>query len=154
VTESTDDDRLWEQYGRLLDEYRFQVDLNWKRSQYFFVLNVALLVAAVGLLSAEGAERGLVAAVFGVGVLLALISIFANHAQHGYYRNARQAKGRIEKQLGLGDFAIATTPGMRADRRGARESKLSRLKRVRHALTGMLIALAAIDLSGFIVALT
>jgi hypothetical protein len=152
VNDALDEDRLWDQYGRLLDEYRFQVDLNWKRSQYFFVLNVALLVAAVSLLSAESARRGMVAAVFGAGVLLAVISILANYLQHAYYRAAREAKRRIENRLGLDEFAIATTPGMRAAGVGG-ESRLQRVTRVRHALTAMLAALAIIDVAGIVVAL-
>lgn len=149
MNDALDEERLWEQYGRLLDEYRFQVDLNWKRSQYFFVLNVALLVAAVSLQSAERAKPGMVAAVFGAGVLLAVISILANYVQHGYYREAREAKRRIEKRLGLGDLAIATTPGMRTQP----ESRFQRMTRVRHTLTGMLVALAMIDTAGAVVAI-
>lgn len=149
MSDGLDQDRIWEQYGRLLDEYRFQVDLNWKRSQYFFVLNVGLLVAAVSLQSSKSAKPGMVAAVFGAGVLLAAISILANYVQPGYYREAREAKRLAEERLGLGDLAIATTPGMRS----APQPWLQRVTRVRHALTGMLIALAMIDVAGAIVAL-
>lgn len=30
-------------YKVAVEEYRFQVDLNWKRTQYFLALNVAIL---------------------------------------------------------------------------------------------------------------
>lgn len=37
---------LERQYDLAVAEYRFQVDLNWRRSEYFFVLNIGILVAA------------------------------------------------------------------------------------------------------------
>lgn len=70
------DERQWEQYKLLVEEYRFQVELNWKRSQYFLVLNVAVLVAAVGLLTGSSPRpKILVGAVFVLGGLLAILSL-------------------------------------------------------------------------------
>jgi hypothetical protein len=36
-------------YGKALDEYRFQVRLNWDRTQYFLALDLGILAAAAGL---------------------------------------------------------------------------------------------------------
>jgi hypothetical protein len=32
------EERLWNLYGNVLEEYRFQVSLNWQRTQYLLVL--------------------------------------------------------------------------------------------------------------------
>jgi hypothetical protein len=145
VTAPLDRDRLEAQYDRAVTEYRFQVDLNWKRSEYFFVLNVAVLVAAVTLLASDRVPRSLNAAVFGAGALLAAMSMLANHVEHGYYRSARDVKRRIEDELGLGDLAISTTSGM--------GSGVKRLGRVRTFLAVMLTALVVIDAFGIGVSL-
>jgi hypothetical protein len=107
-----DEARLWEHYGRVLDEYRFQVNLNWSRSQYYFVLNVALLVAGVGLLSTQQVPLPVAMAVFLVGAASAVFAILASSTQKGYYANTRDRKRELEEKLGLGDLAIAPTPGM------------------------------------------
>jgi hypothetical protein len=128
------------QYELAVAEYRFQVELNWRRSEYFFVLNIGVLVAALSLFSADRAPRWLVALLFLIGALLALLSILANETQHGYYTAARDRKAELEGTLGLGDVALATTPGM--------GSAVKRLGKVGTFLKTMLIAIAVIDLAG------
>ena len=137
-----DREELREHYGRALDEYRFQVDLNWKRSQYFFVLNLGVLVAATGLLSASKPRAELIAALFVLGAILAAVAAYANQIQHGYYRRTREVKRALEERLELGDLALQSTPGM-ADPNAGRTPV-----RVRHALTGFLAALGFADLLG------
>lgn len=137
-----DREELREHYGRALDEYRFQVDLNWKRSQYFFVLNLGVLVAATGLLSASKPRAELIAALFVLGAILAGVAAYANQIQHGYYRRTREVKRALEERLELGDLALQSTPGM-ADPNAGRTPV-----RVRHALTGFLAALGLADLLG------
>jgi hypothetical protein len=129
-----------EQYRLALDEYRFQVDLNWRRSEYFFVLNIGVLVAGATLLASQEVPRVLVGLVFGLGVLLALLSVLANKTQGGYYRSSRDLKASIEKELDLGAMSIATTPGM--------GSTVTRLGRVGTFLRTMLIAIALVDALG------
>lgn len=131
---------LQAQYRLAVEEYRFQVDLNWRRSEYFFVLNVGVLVAGATLLASGQVPRGLVALVFCLGALLALLSIFANHTQHGYYRGARDLKNRMEQALELGDRALVTTPGQ--------GSSIERLGKVGTFLRTMLIAIACVNLVG------
>lgn len=140
MTSADPDPGLLRQYDRALDEYRFQVDLNWRRSEYFFVLNVGVLIAAATMFSSEDVPRALVAVLFLIGALLALLSSLANEAQHSYYRAARALKSKLEKQLGLEDLALATTPGM--------GSSFKRLGRVRTFLKIMLVAIAIVDLGG------
>lgn len=64
------------------------------------------------LSTSSSVPRGIIALVFLVGALLAVLSILANRTQHGYYRAAREVKGRLEGELRLGDRALTTTPGM------------------------------------------
>lgn len=141
-------EELREHYGRTLDEYRFQVELNWKRSQYFFVLNLGVLVAATGLLSASKPRAELIAALFLVGATLALVAGYANHIQHRYYRRTRETKRLIEERLGLGEeLAFQPTPGM-ADPHAGRTPI-----RVQDALTLFFSALVVVDVLGFLLVL-
>jgi len=115
---------LSEQFRHAVEEYRFQVDLNWKRSEYYFVLNIAVLVAAIGLLAAsDRVPRGLIGVLFLIAALLAALSIVANVVQHGYYRAARDEVRRLREALELPQTALATTPGI-----GARVRRLARVK--------------------------
>ena len=133
-------EELQRQYDRVLAEYRFQVDLNWRRSEYFFVLNVGILIAAATLFSSEDVPRALVALLFVIGALLAGLSVLANEAQHNYYRSARDLKGDLERRLALGELAIVTTPGM--------GSRLGQLGRVLTFMKIMLVTIALVDLGG------
>jgi hypothetical protein len=129
LTDPIDHDDLRDQYRLALDEYRFQVNLNWTRSQYYFALNLGVLVAATSLLAAATrVPHELIAAIFLLGALLASISIFANYTGHTYYRETRDLKTRLEHDLGLGDRAIATTPGMGSARHRLEQSNVVPLR--------------------------
>jgi hypothetical protein len=140
VTNGVPPEDLRRQYDRALDEYRFQVDLNWRRSEYFFVLNVGVLIAAATMFSSESVPRALVAVLFLIGALLAGLSILANGTQHTYYQAARSLKAEIEQKMKLKDLALTTTPGQ--------GSSFSRFGRVGTFLRIMLIAIALVDLGG------
>lgn len=104
---------LFNLYKVSVDEYRFQVTLNWQRTQYYLALNAAFLAAGTGLLQAvKGTLNILVALVFFSGLAACIVSILAGEVQHAYYRSARDAKARIEERLELGDLSIRTTTGM------------------------------------------
>jgi hypothetical protein len=135
-----DRNAIREQYRLSVEEYRFQVDLNWRRSEYFFVLNIGVLVAATTMLASQDVPRVLVALVFGLGALLAFLSFLANDTQRGYYHAAREVKKKLEGDLDLAGSAIATTPGM--------GSRVARLGRVGTFLKTMLVAIACVDLVG------
>lgn len=95
-------------------EYRFQVELNWKRNQYFLALNVAVLVAGGGLLGGSSGPRELLvaAAVFAVGGATAWLARQMIATQHLYYRNTRDRLRGIEADLALGQHGLGTTAGM------------------------------------------
>lgn len=104
---------LFDLYKVSVDEYRFQVTLNWQRTQYYLALNAGFLAAGIGLLQAvKGTLNILVALVFFSGLAACIFSILAGEVQHAYYRSARDAKARIEGRLELGDLSIRTTSGM------------------------------------------
>lgn len=123
-----------------MDEYRFQVNLNWSRSQYYFVLNVAVLAAGLALLSAATAPDGVAMAVFFGGAVSCVLAILASKTQKTYYENTRDRKREIEQKLRLDAYAIAPTPGMGGIR--------GRLARVTTFQTFMLVALLLADLAG------
>jgi hypothetical protein len=79
-------------------------------------------------------------AVFVVGAASAGLAMLASTTQRSYYQNTRDRKRDLEERLGLGDLAIAPTPGMGAVRR--------RLARVTTLQTFMLAALLVADLAG------
>ena len=75
-----------DQLKQAVDEYRFQVQFNWSRTQYLLALNVAILVAGTAVAAQGGASAGLV---FGLGIPIAALTGMAVRTMHGYYRNAR-----------------------------------------------------------------
>lgn len=81
-------------------------------------------------------------AVFLVGLVLAVFSIFAVWKQHGYYETARDRMLDIGRLLTLGSLAVATTPG-------ATGAPAWRLK-VQTVMYAVLTVLAGVDLFGAI----
>ena len=79
-------------------------------------------------------------AVFVVGAASAVLAMLASTTQRSYYQSTRDRKRDLEERLGLGELAIAPTPGMGAVRR--------RLARVTTLQTFMLVALLVADLAG------
>jgi hypothetical protein len=110
-------DMLQKQYELVLQEYRFQIQLNWDRTKHYLVFNTALFGAAVALYK-DASTWAPEAAVGFLLLLVALNSIAGQRAVavgHEYYRGIRSTKTRLEKELGLDEFAIASTPGMRRE---------------------------------------
>jgi hypothetical protein len=79
-------------------------------------------------------------AVFAVGAISTVLAMLASRTQNSYYQNTRDRKRQLEEHLGLGELAIAPTPGMGGMR--------GRLARVTTFQTFMLAALLAADLAG------
>ncbi|HUR18141.1 MAG TPA: hypothetical protein VMZ51_04275 [Acidimicrobiales bacterium] len=128
-----------------MEEYRFQVNLNWQRAQYLLGLNAAIISVGAGLIQLgpevtqeDGAP--LTVAVFVVGLVLAVFSTFAVWKQHDYYRTTRNRMVHIGGLLDLGSLAVATTPG-------AMGVSPRRLK-VQTVTYAVLVALAGVDLFG------
>ncbi len=125
-----------------VDEYRFQLDLNARRSQYHLTLSSAVLGVGAGLVRLEGEDgRPLIAAVFAVGAVFALLAIAATATQHAYYRSARDRVRGLQRDLGLAERGLATTPGMRDERR----PWWGRLGKVTTVNYFLLVVFAAID---------
>ncbi len=99
-----------ELYRAAVEEYRFQVQFNWSRTQYLLAFNVIILAAAVGL----GSRSNVLAVlVFVLGACAAVLSYLAGHTQHQYYRAARDRVKRLEGAFGItGDRALDTTSTM------------------------------------------
>lgn len=133
-------------YRVAVEEYRFQVDLNWKRTQYFLALNVAILSVGVGLVKLQGQDtRILVLGIFFIGCVSASLSVFATRTQHLYYRTARDRMQRWEELLQVPAPVIRTTPGMSDQKRTVRQW-LGRVTTINYVL---LTLLAVADLVAF-----
>jgi hypothetical protein len=107
-------------YKIATDEYRFQVTLNWNRTQYYLGLNVAIIGAGTGILKVGGVHPAtvLIACVFAVGLVIALFSLIVTQRQHGYYQAARDRLKAMEEKLELPEaFTLRTTAGMRGEPR-------------------------------------
>jgi hypothetical protein len=130
-----------------VDEYRFQVQLNWNRSQYLLTFNAALLTAAVGLLKiADSTGKYLTAGIFSVGALSATLSIFATRVQHEYYRRTRDRMIRLERELGFSNWGIDTTQGMLG-------ATPRRLGKVTNILYSIFLLIAVLNLAGIFTAI-
>jgi hypothetical protein len=87
-------------YKAAVDEYRFQAQFNWSRTQYMLVFNTGILAAATAVASRPGRSAALV---FLLGVIAASASALIVKTQHGYYRAARDRMRRVEAALEIPD---------------------------------------------------
>ena len=95
--------QLFDLYKIAIDEYRFEVKLNWDRTVYYLTLNSGIIAVATGLLKAGSAPvvNLVVASVFMIGVWIAIIGIKNVRKGHQYYRRTIVKKTILEDQLGL-----------------------------------------------------
>ncbi len=140
-----DREELLELYKLALDDYRFQVQLNWGRSQYFLVLNLTLFGIATGLIRlGAGPYDVLVGCFYLLGALFCVFSIIALQAQRKFYRAARDQKQWFEDKLELG--AAAITPAEHS------RSKVSKLWTFKSFVNLLFVALGVLNLfSAFVV---
>lgn len=109
---------LLELYKMSVEEYRFQAQFNWTRTQAWLVFNTAILAAGIALLKLTP----FAAVVFAIGALAAVLSIRAVEVMHGYYRQARDRVRRFETSLDLPvGQRFDTTPGQQ----GRRSSRIN-----------------------------
>lgn len=87
-------------YKIAVDEYRFQAQFNWSRTQYMLVFNTGILVAGTVVASRPGQSAALV---YLLGVLAACVSLLIVRTQHDYYRAARDRMKRVEASLDVPD---------------------------------------------------
>lgn len=85
-------------YKVAVDEYRFQAQYNWSRTQYMLVFNTGILAAATAVASRSGHSAALV---FLLGVVVASVSVLVVRTQHDYYRAARDRMRRVEVAVGI-----------------------------------------------------
>jgi hypothetical protein len=133
---------LLELYKIAVDEYRFQAQFNWSRTQYWLVFNSGILAAGVALVAAFG-DSTFPILVFAVGVVACALSARAIQVSHGYYRAARARLQRFETALDLQpEMRFDTTAGLAHARRPTVNVT---------AVTYLLLAvLAAADIAGII----
>lgn len=117
---------LLELYKIAIEEYRFEVDLNWQRVKYYCVLNIGIITIATGLLKVNQKENDvsfLVSMIFFIGVVTSFLGIYSIKKGNIYYHRTLYKKALIERELGLFNFiskhdelpidiSVSTTPGM------------------------------------------
>jgi hypothetical protein len=103
VPESLSPEQLFELYKIALDEYRFQVKLNWDRTTFHLSLNSGLIAISTGLLKIGSASPVTlaVAGVFFMGMCVSAIGVVTVLKGHEYYRNTIVKKTLLEDLLGL-----------------------------------------------------
>ena len=85
-------------YKIAVEEYRFQAQFNWSRTQYLLVFNAGILAVAIGLTS----QPLLVGALaFVLGLVASVMTMFVVRVQHSYYRAARDHMKRIEAEVNI-----------------------------------------------------
>jgi hypothetical protein len=109
-------------YKTAIEEYRFQAQFNWSRTQYMLVFNTAILAAASVVASRPGRSAALV---FGLGVASCVLSYFIMRTQHNYYRAARDRMKRIEEAIGVPlDQRVDSTATLGARKRAVSVTQL------------------------------
>jgi hypothetical protein len=103
VAEQLTAEQLLNLYRIAIDEYRFEVRLNWDRTTFHLTLNSGLLAVATGLLKLGSTSfvNVIVAGVFFIGMCAALIGIQTMRKGHEYYRRTIVKKTLLEELLGL-----------------------------------------------------
>jgi hypothetical protein len=136
-----DRDTLLQLYKFAIEEYRFQVTLNWQRSQYYFILNAALIAAGASLFGIQN-DRGrpLACGLFTIGLIAVILALLVTRTQHTYYKATRENLKDLERRLGLQELGIRTTPSL--------GSPHKRMATVRTFNSVMLSLLGLIDLFG------
>jgi hypothetical protein len=130
-------------YRLAVEEYRFQAEFNWKRTQYLLAFNTAVLAAGTAVSGRFGAYA---IPVFGLGVVACVLAVMVMRQQHDYYRAARDRMVRMEKQRGIAlADQVDTTSTLGSRRRSVSVTQLMYL------LTG---AVCAAHVTGIILALT
>lgn len=117
---------LLDLYKIAVDEYRFEVRLNWDRMHSALTLNIAIISAGVGLLRLGGASWAVGVAtgfIFLCGFIYCVIGMRSVKVGQDYYRRTVFKKMLYERELGLlapvagandsrANLAIGTTTSM------------------------------------------
>lgn len=129
-----------EVYKAAIEEYRFQAQFNWSRTQYMLVFNTGILAAGAAVASRHGRSAALI---FALGAVACVLSYFVMRTQHDYYRAARNRMRRIEAHVGIPE-----------DQRTDTTATLGRRKRtvsVTQLIYVLLSAVAVADVVGAVI---
>jgi hypothetical protein len=131
-----------ELYRLAVEEYRFQAEYNWRRTQYLLAFNVA--VAALGIALEPRSSVGAVT-IFALGLVAALLTVLVVRVMHGYYRHARDRMTRLEGDLRVPEsWKVDTTAAL-----GHRPRRAS----VTQLVYVLLAAIAVSDVANIVIAL-
>ena len=115
-------------YKLAVEEYRFQAQFNWTRTQYLLGFNVAILAAGTAV---SGPFGGFALPVFLLGLVAAVLSLLVMRQQADYYRATRDRVRRLEDRYGVEqDARVDTTSTL-----GGRSRPVS-VKQLVNLLTG------------------
>lgn len=120
-------EQLFDLYRIAIDEYRFEVRLNWDRSMYYVTFNTAIVATGTGLLKigTSGIVSLFVAGIFLIGLVSSFVGVLAIRKGHEYYHRSIFKKTLLEDVLGLNTpikedprhtttLAVGTTRGQSA----------------------------------------
>ncbi len=130
-------------YRTAIEEYRFQAQYNWSRTQYLLAFNAAVLAVATGLFVPAGVISALV---FALGGFASWTTLKVIGTQHEYYRAARNRLMRVESDLEIPEFLrFDTTKGLGGQRRG---------RSVNDVIRTLLFMILLADVAGFAFAIS
>lgn len=120
-------------YKVAVEEYRFQAQYNWSRTQYLLGFNAVILTAATVVAGRPGKGA---AAIFIFGAVAAVLTMMVVRTQHDYYRAARNRVRRIEDAFAVpADQRLDTTSTL-----GERRGKVTVNNLTYMLLTGLVVA--------------
>lgn len=109
-------------YRLAVEEYRFQAQFNWTRTQSLLVFNTAILAAGTAV---SGKFGTFAVPVFALGIVACVVGILVMRQQHSYYCAARDQMTRIEEQQHIGrDVRVDTTSTLGGRRRSVSVTQL------------------------------
>jgi hypothetical protein len=170
VPDALSSDLLLDLYKIAVEEYRFEVRLNWDRTAYYLTLNSGLIAVAAGLLKIGSAPivNLVVSSVFLIGLLSSLIGIRNIRKGHEYYRRTVVKKTLLEEQIGLNKpveghpsgltLAVGTTIGQSERLQILHDTdkwlkRLPRLSSVTAGIIGVLILFGIANVLGIILSI-
>ena len=100
-------------YRLAVEEYRFQAQFNWTRTQYLLGFNVAILAAGTAV---SGSFGGFALPVFLLGAVAGVLTLLVMRQQADYYRAARERVRRLEERYAVDPDARVDTTSTLGDR--------------------------------------
>lgn len=128
-------------YMAAIEDYKFQVNLTWSRTQYSLTLNAGLLGVAGTLLKLDD-DRSLIP-VMGLlfaGMLFAVLSFIAQRAGRSYYTPVVERMRALEESLGVSE--------QHATRNTSRQGGKTPRVKVTNAFQAVIVILGLVDATG------